>query len=97
MSLRLDAYGEFDCDFNLDSQEWSCSKTHTDTFLSGRLLTQVRTRVPETLTDAVLDREFDFDSDEWVARMYNHTTYIHIYRHFGSHEWSCSYARTAAM
>ena len=24
-SLRLAAYGEFDCDFDLDSQEWVCS------------------------------------------------------------------------
>ena len=26
MSLRLAAYGEFDCEFDYDSQEWSCSK-----------------------------------------------------------------------
>ena len=25
MSLRLTAIGEFDCDFDYDSQEWSCS------------------------------------------------------------------------
>ncbi len=25
LSLRLAAYGEFDCDFDFDSQEWSCS------------------------------------------------------------------------
>ena len=28
MSLRLTAYGEFDCEFDYDSQEWSCSQTY---------------------------------------------------------------------
>ena len=26
MSLRLTAYGEFDCEVDYDSQEWSCSE-----------------------------------------------------------------------
>ncbi len=49
MSLRLAAYGEFDCDFDFDSQEWSCS--NDDNRSHHVLWTGIQAGKPLTITD----------------------------------------------
>ncbi len=45
MGLRLTTYGEFDCEFDYDSQEWSCSYT-PEPLLITRGMERPPTRCP---------------------------------------------------
>ena len=60
MSLRLAAYGEFDCDFGFDSQEWSCSHVG-----KSKVKRHVRILYIGTSDDThgEFDREFDREFD----------------------------------
>ena len=51
MSLPLAAYGEFDCDFDFDSQEWSCSqewraRPQTDSMVSSLIALKTPQEAP---------------------------------------------------
>ena len=81
---RLLAYGDFDCELDFDSQDWSCSK-----FVGAALL------VRAAYNDS--EREFDLDSHEWSCSLRNPTRPSQVKlpsnspygRVFDSHGWSC--------
>ena len=50
MSLRLPAYGEFDCDIDFDSQEWGCSKRGTALTMEANPLERVKVKITVKFT-----------------------------------------------
>ena len=93
MSLRLAAYGEFDCEFAFDSQEWSCSNPSAlprcgmNSDISAAPLVRVKAKSqsqrrmlsPKTLTYDVFDCDFPYRSH---AHVYHVNSNRSIYRCF---------------